>query len=132
MSKFSQQFDADHRSLSNIRAAYRAWFESDETEMPASATGAIDTDVVVTELAANVIDHTDSPWVWLEITASPSTVMVTVSHIGPASKVPDVALWGVLDEGDRGRGLRVVRALCDRIEVAAHDEKTSIRCRLVT
>ena len=132
MSKFLRRFDADHRTLSDTRASYRAWFESDEAGVPASATTAIDTDVVVTELAANVIDHTASPWIWLEITSSPRAVTVTVSHIGPASTVPDVALWGVLEEGDRGRGLRMVRALCDQIEVDEHDEKTSIRCRLVT
>ena len=132
MSTFSQQFDAEHRSLSDIRSAYRAWLESDETELSASATRAVDTDVVVTELAANVIDHTDSPWVWLEITATQSTVTATVAHIGPASAVPDVALWGVLEGGDRGRGLRLIRALCDQIDVAAHGEKTSIRCQLFT
>lgn len=132
MSTFSQRFDAEHRRLSDIRSAYRAWFESDESDVPATASSVVDADVVVTELAANVIDHTNSPWVWLEITATRSTVTATVAHVGPASTVPDVALWGVLEEGDRGRGLRLVRALCDHVEVVAHGEKTSIRCRLFT
>jgi anti-sigma regulatory factor (Ser/Thr protein kinase) len=132
MSTFSQRFDADHRILSTTRSDYRAWFESAGRVTPGSTIDPIDVDVVATELAANVIDHTDSPWVWLEITAAPTEVTVTVSHLGPASAIPDVAQWGALDEGARGRGLRMVRALCDQIEVGSEGDTTSIRCRLLS
>ena len=97
MATFSHRFDADHRSLSDIRSEYRAWLESDERGRVAPES-AIDADVVATELAANVIDHTDSPWVWLEITVTDTSLTVEVSHIGPATAVPESPA-PVLDPG---------------------------------
>lgn len=131
MSTFSQRFEADHRTLSTTRSDYRAWFDGDRVTS-GSTIDPIELDVVATELAANVIDHTDSPWVWLEITAAPTEVTVTVSHLGPSSAIPDVARWGALDEGERGRGLRMVGALCDQIEVESEGDTTSIRCRILS
>lgn len=84
----------------------------------------------MTELAANVIDHTDSEWVQVAIDVGDGVVIVEVTQNSSVLSVPPVECWGLLEEGDRGRGLRIVRALSRHIEISGNDVRTSITCEI--
>jgi anti-sigma regulatory factor (Ser/Thr protein kinase) len=88
-----------------------------------------DIGLVLTELAANAIDHTESEYVGVVLQVDSSAVSIEVANDGDSRSIPDVVGWGSLAEGDRGRGLRLVRALCDDIELAGDEQMTVVRCR---
>ncbi|MFN3214863.1 MAG: ATP-binding protein [Acidimicrobiales bacterium] len=132
MATFSHRIDADHRTLSDLRGTLLDWLGLHCDEVPTAATTVGDIDLVVTELAANVIDHTPSPWVQVVVTAAPAALTVEVSHGGDAAGLPDPESWGTIEDGDRGRGLRIVRALCDNIGIVRSHDVTAIRCRVIS
>ena len=131
MATFSQRFDADHRTLSTVRGALRDWLESHAGDLTSDA-GIGDIELVVTELAANVIDHSGSRWVDLAVTTEPSGLAIAVAQDGDASGLPDTASWDTEALGDRGHGLRIVRALCNEITIDRNGETTAVRCRLLS
>jgi len=132
MPTFSHRFDANHRTLSGLRGTLLEWLGKHRAAFPPAATTIADIDLVVTELAANVIDHTPSQWVQVVVTTTPSTLTVEVSHDGNAAGLPDAASWDTIASGERGRGLRIVRALCDEIGIIRSHDGTAIRCQVLS
>lgn len=130
MASFSKRFDADHRCLSDARAEVSAWLERSAAARSLDPERAIDLALVVTELAANAIDHSTTPWVWLDVDVDDDGAVVEVSNLGSVDDVPPVEEWASLEPTDRGRGLRIVQALTTNIEVGGDDGSTRVRCRL--
>lgn len=132
MATFTQRFDADHRTLSTVRAALRDWIAVHAGGLPVSGTRSNDIELVVTELAANVIDHSDSPWVDIAVTTAGTGLNVAVAQVGEAPGLPDTTSWSAQTQGDRGHGLRIVGALCDEITIERDGETSVVRCRLLS
>ncbi len=126
MVSLARSVPSDHASLSGLRQSVSTWLNE---ELGAVSVVA-DTAVVLTELAANVIDHTDSPNIDVDLRLTAGHLTLHVANEGPMSEVPAVDMWGRLAEADRGRGLRLVRALCDEVLVDGDDHRTEIICRL--
>lgn len=127
---YRRGFPATHRSLSDARAEINDWVGSSSRPERMPDSIAADVDVVITELAANVIDHTSSPWFGLMIDVDSDRVRIEVSNVGLAELVPAVEQWSELAVDDRGRGLRIVRAICDRITVGGADMGTTVTCEI--
>ena len=128
MVSFARLAPANHAALSTLRRSASDWLAG---ELGSNAGEVIaDLTVVLTELAANVIDHTDSETVAVELAlADDGFVTLVVANDGPVSAVPPAELWGKLDEGDRGRGLRLVKSFCDEILIGGDERHTTISCR---
>ena len=124
---FSNRIGADHAELSALREEAALWLSQSLDE--SGDTTVADVSLVLTELAANVIDHTSSDSVDVELRVEDEWVTVVVLNSGPVDSVPPIDRWGELAEDLRGRGLRLIRALCDEIEVSGDDETTRICCR---
>ena len=127
---YRRQFPATHHSLSDARASINEWVASAGRPVGLPGTVAADVDVVVTELAANVVDHTSSPWFGVLIGVDARRVTIEVSNLGPSDSVPAVESWADLAVDERGRGLRIVGAICDRIVVAGGRTATTISCEI--
>ncbi len=130
MASFTTQFDADHRQLSDARQQLRAWLHGGDRADALSDDRRLDIDVVVTELAANAIDHTEADDVEVVVRVGTTWATIEVTNTGPCDLVPPVERWGDLTQGDRGRGLRIVRALADDIDIMGDGHATTIRCRV--
>ena len=130
MSRFTTRCDADHRSLSDLRGRLTSWLLTDDTGPLLPGPLVADIDVVVTELGANVIDHTGSPWLQVSVDVGLDVVVLEASHIGSVHAIPPAESWGLLQVGDRGRGLRIVRALTRHIEIVGDDHRASVRCEM--
>lgn len=129
MATLVRRFDADHEALSDARGEVNEWLRDHADTEVVDETTALALDVVMTELAANVIDHTASPWVRLVVKLRPRHLMVEVANEGDMRAVPEVEQWGVLEEGHRGRGLRLVRRLGDDVDIRGDDDTTVVRWR---
>lgn len=127
---YSSQIPADHRQLSSARSEIGSWLETHAEPGVRTSTLAGDIEMVVSELGANVIDHTSSPWLRIEVQLEARRAVVTITNPSDAGALPPVEVWGTLEEGHRGRGLRIIRALCDTIVVTGGEELTHIRCEL--
>lgn len=125
LSNFSGEFPATHLALSDVRQQVGAWLR-ERGEGSDILIG--DVEMVLTELAANVIDHTASAVLDITVELPGDLVTVEVSNAGPVSAVPPVEVWGQLSEGTRGRGLRIIRALCTAVVVTGNERQTRIRC----
>lgn len=126
MSAFSSRIGARHVELSALREEAAVWLS--QTLEESSDSTIADVSLVLTELAANVVDHTSSETVTVDLRVDDSSVTIEVSNDGPVSAVPPIGLWGEMAEGSRGRGLRLIRALCDDIAVTGDADRTCITC----
>lgn len=90
--------------------------------------------LVLTELAANVVDHTDSDWIDLAAAATATELVLEVSHDGDVADIPPIDTWDRIgpdtDHPDRGHGLRLIRRLTSWIEIDAADGSARVRCAL--
>ncbi len=130
MSRFTTRCSTDHRRLSDLRATATDWLRDELADRSLPEHVVVDVDVVMTELAANVIDHTVSPWVQVAVDVGLDVIAVEVTSPSSVHDVPPAECWGLLEEGDRGRGLRMVRALSRQIELTGDSERTSVRCEI--
>lgn len=117
---------ASHGSLSTLRHDVRAWLGRHTHER---LPPAIDVDLVLTELIANVIDHTDAEEVELSISVHEGSVQVEVSNDDGAETPVLASEWA--GDGERGRGLRVVAALTDQLRLASADGRSTVAAELV-
>ena len=132
METFTQGLNADHCTLSTVRGALRSWLDMHAASALTSESAMGDVDLVVTELAANVVDHSGSPWVDVAVTTTASGMDIAVGQDGDAAGLPDAASWSTVPDGDRGHGLRIVEALCTEVAVERNGETTVVRCRFVS
>ncbi len=127
---YTMDIPADHRHLSDGRIESMSWLESNLGSRARCDEIVADASVVLTELASNVIDHTDSESIALRIEVHQTVVVVEVGNQGDTGVIPDVSQWGVLEEGDRGRGLRIVRAICRDIDISQSGPTAWIRASI--
>ncbi len=118
------QVPALAEELATLRRTVRSYVQS----AGGDAATADDLELLISELATNVIEHTTSP-----------TISVTIE------RTPDDWLIDVADAGDRlvlrqdpelpplfapsGRGLVVARSLVDDLEIIESSTARTIRCR---
>lgn len=80
----------------------------------------------VVDAAADAADHTARPAL-LSLAVRPDRVVLTVANVGPAFELPDPDAMPPPGAA-RGRGLPLVRALVDGIEVQRVDGVNVVRC----
>ena len=123
---FHASIPPSHFDLSSLRHEVRAWLDArPDSDLPSS----VDVDIVVTELVANAIDHTDAPAIDLSVVAEGPTLRVEVANDrGPEEPVLASA-WA--ESGARGRGLRIVAALSADLRLQTEDGRSVVVAKLV-
>ena len=129
MTNFSEEFSATHQALSDVRQHVGSWLRDQGEESPILIG---DVEMVLTELGANVVDHTPSTSIRVAVELPGDRITIEVANNGSAEAVPAVEDWGQLSEGTRGRGLRIIRALCTSVVVSGDATHTQIRCDIAT
>ena len=89
---------------------------------------AADLELVVSELATNVIEHTRSPTLTVSISAHGDDWLVEVSDVADLGILDDVALPDQTQAS--GRGLFVVESIVDDIAIVEIGDSYAIRCRI--
>lgn len=93
-----------------------------------------DLELVTSELVTNAIEHALGDRVEIRVrveaprhATARTSVEISVTSIGNAGGVPPAELWRVAGpDSVAGRGLGIVRALADRIEVHHHDDRVTV------
>ena len=109
--------------LAGLRRVVRSYVES------AGGDGATvdDLELVVSELATNVIDHTTSPTISITIERTPDSWVIQVADVGDRFVLSNIAALPPTFERT-GRGLFVVRSLVDDLEIVETPTSRVIRC----
>ncbi len=110
--------------LSGLRRIVREYIES----AGGNRSTADDLELVVSELATNVIEHTASPTITVTIERTPQAWMIEVSDVEDPFVLSDVAVLPAIS-GRAGRGLFVVRSLVDDLEIVETPTSRALRCR---
>jgi anti-sigma regulatory factor (Ser/Thr protein kinase) len=87
-----------------------------------------DLELVVSELATNVIEHTGSPTLTVVLARTIADWLVEVSDVADLGILDDVALPYVSQPA--GRGLFVVRSIVDEMSIVEAGDAYAIRCRI--
>jgi anti-sigma regulatory factor (Ser/Thr protein kinase) len=91
-----------------------------------------DLELVTSELVTNAIIHpdgSDTDLVRVEVEAS-DVVVISVANVGSAAAIPPVDAWLPPPPlAVSGRGLGIVRRLCDAVSVEQRDDLTVVTCR---
>ena len=123
---FHASIPPSHFDLSSLRHEVRAWLDSrPDSERPPSA----DVDIVVTELVANAIDHTDAPAIDLTVVAEGPTLRVVVANDRGPEELVLASAWA--ESGVRGRGLRIVAALSADLRLQTENGRSVVVAELV-
>jgi anti-sigma regulatory factor (Ser/Thr protein kinase) len=123
---FSIRVAADHEAVSRARREIARWVVA----VGGVPVGLPDLELVIAELAANVVDHTASPWVRIDVELAGREAVVVVAGGCAVDAIPPVERWGRIPGSRRGHGLRIVRAVCSAVEIVGDDRESAIRCRL--
>ena len=129
MPAFANRIRTEHVEVSGLRHDLSAWLTEYLGE--GHDTAVCDIGLLLTELVANVVDHTASGFADVRVALDDGTAVIEVANEGPVSAVPPVERWEALVEGSRGRGLKLIRALCEQVEVDGDADRTQITCRYV-
>lgn len=110
--------------LSGLRRIVREYIES----AGGDRSTADDLELVASELATNVIEHTTSPTITISIERTPDEWVLEVSDVEGPFVLPEVAVLPATSDRS-GRGLFVVRSLVDELEVVETPTSRALRCR---
>lgn len=114
---------ADTSQLSDIRRRVRDYV----TAAGGDGDLADDFELVVSELATNVIEHTSSPTLRIRVERTPADWILDVSDVEDSHILDDVTLP---DEREiTGRGLFVVASLVDEVSIVDDGHRHAVRCR---
>ena len=123
---FHASIPPSHLNLSSLRHEVRAWLDArTDIDRPPS----VDVDVVVTELVANAIDHTDAPVIDLTLVAEGPTLRVEVANELGREEAVLASEWA--EAGARGRGLRIVAALSVDLRLRTEEGRSVVVAELV-
>lgn len=90
-----------------------------------------DAQLVASELVTNAVEHGTGGPVLFELECDDAAVALTVESQGPAPDVGEVSSWRVAPvEQVTGRGLGIVRAIADRVDVRRCNGRLVITARL--
>jgi serine/threonine-protein kinase RsbW len=113
---------ADTAQLSEIRRRVRAYV----VESGGGDDVADDLELVVSELATNVIEHTTSPTLTIRMAKTPDHWILDVAD------VDDLSILDHVELPDRnevtGRGLFVVASLVDDVRIVDDGARHAVRC----
>jgi serine/threonine-protein kinase RsbW len=116
--------EADPAELSTVRRRIRDYLQNVGT-----ATEIVeDIELVVSELATNVIEHTTSTSLTILVGRVDDDWFVDVADVDDLSILDDVALPNVTEPA--GRGLFVVSSIVDDIRIVHDAGNYAIRCRI--
>jgi anti-sigma regulatory factor (Ser/Thr protein kinase) len=91
-----------------------------------------DLSLAVSELVANVVQHGDTPDVWIRVDDGDAewwTVEVSERRRALPTELTDPSAWNIAGPDSRnGRGLGIVRTVVDHLDVFAGDGTVTIRC----
>ena len=111
--------------MANVRLARRFVREHLAGRAPADVVD--DLALVTSELVTNAFEHGTPEPVALEVAVNAGSVMVTVTSRGEATLIPAVDDWATAPaERLNGRGLGIVRALADAIDVKRSRDAVAI------
>jgi anti-sigma regulatory factor (Ser/Thr protein kinase) len=110
--------------LSGLRRIVREYVDS----AGGDRSTADDLELVVSELATNVIEHTTSPTITITIERTSQAWMIEVSDVEDPFVLSDAAVLPAISER-AGRGLFVVRSLVDELEIVETPTSRALRCR---
>jgi anti-sigma regulatory factor (Ser/Thr protein kinase) len=92
-----------------------------------------DIELVTSELVTNAIIHPrrgDRPNAVYVHVASADQIVLSVANVGSISAIPPVEAWLPASPGAlSGRGLGIVRRLCDEVEVEQRGDLAVVTCR---
>ncbi len=89
---------------------------------------AADLELVVSELATNVIEHTRSPTLTVSVSRADGGWVIDVADVGDLSILDKVELPDLTEPA--GRGLFVVSSIVDDIAIVEAGDAYAIRCRV--
>lgn len=106
--------------MTNVSIARR--FVTSELRDRAPSSVVADLQLVTSELVTNAIEHGDAQPVVVSVHSTPSQASVSVaSHQRPDSRIADANHWNIADpERLAGRGLGIVRAIADDLDVSSN------------
>jgi len=113
--RFNVAFPAEPESLAPIRSMLRRWLShagADEVEIAEITTAC-------GEAATNAIEHAGA--------GTPFEISGNIDGRSVEIEVRDFGAWRPAREGDRGRGLSLMRALMDTVDVASSSKGTAVR-----
>ena len=115
---------ADASELSRIRTSVTSFVEA----VGGSVHAADDARLVVSELVTNVIQHTEATTVTITIERNAGGWTIEVSEGGDITEIGGNQQRSL--EHDSGRGLMVVNAIADTVEIVDSGTAKSVRCVL--
>lgn len=118
------QVPALAEELATLRRTVRSYVES----AGGDAATADDLELVISELATNVIEHTTSTTISVTVERTPHDWLIDVADAGDQlvlSQVPELPP----PSAPNGRGLFVARSLVDDLEIIESPTSRTIRCR---
>ena len=116
------QLRARPADVSHARRAVVAYL----ADLGVSSTVIDDMELVTSELVTNAVVHGREGSIGVEVDAD-GEIVVTVSNIGPAQAIPPIDEWRTVAPHARsGRGLGIVRRLCDAVAVLEIDKTTVV------
>ena len=123
---FHATIPSSHAELSALRHDLRAWLGDHEgSDIPSP----VDIDVVVTELAANAIDHSAAGSVEVSVTLDDERARIRIANEAGGPTPVLSSEWA--EAGERGRGLRLVAALTTGLWLESDDERSVVVAELV-
>jgi anti-sigma regulatory factor (Ser/Thr protein kinase) len=118
------QATADPTELSSVRYQVRGFVE----RAGGSDDLAADLELVVSELATNVIEHTQSPTLTVIVARTTDDWLIEVRDVADLGILDDVALPDMSQPA--GRGLFVVGSIVDDMTIVEVGDSYAIRCRI--
>jgi PAS domain S-box-containing protein len=116
--RFRAEFEAEPEALSQMRAMLRRWLR----HAGAGDNAIAEITTACGEAATNAIEHAGGAATRFEISGRNRDREIEIA-------VRDRGSWRHPREGDQGRGLSLMRALMDTVEVAPSPEGTTVRLR---
>jgi anti-sigma regulatory factor (Ser/Thr protein kinase) len=113
---------AQPSELSGIRSGVRMFVERTGGDRGVAA----DLELVVSELATNVIEHTTAATISVLMERDATGWTIQVAHVDDASMLDNLSLPDATSL--TGRGLFVVSSLVDTLEVIDTDNVRAVRC----
>jgi anti-sigma regulatory factor (Ser/Thr protein kinase) len=111
-------------------AAVRRWIQNRLGEEHADPATTADLVLVASELCANAVQHVKATEITVSLHRDAEWWTLSLRSVTTDSSPPDTSSWMVASpDATSGRGLGIVRALTDHVDVATGDGAIVISCR---
>lgn len=91
---------------------------------------AADIRLAVSELVTNAIVHGSGGPITVSVDTSPQSIVCSVASVFVGRSLPDPSTWNLQTGGERigGRGLAIVRAVADAVNVETDGSLVTVQC----